>query len=418
MSGTRFCLPPRAQRFPPRFWGVFTKLLIFNLTQYQRGKGLGKGPAPQLGRPFGRPSGWPRPCRPPGSSSPLSAVITCSAWPASSPQKSCSPSRVTPCLHSRPLALRPPAVVYLDADTIASRSLDELFLFDGLCAVMRAAERVNTGARRLARQQRGACARACRRLPAGATGGQAAGALPAGAAPACRRRGPGPELHAGCLLAAGLRSGPAYPAQPAAACPPAGVMVLTPSAALFRAMMAAVPSTPSYTGGDQGFLNSFLPDFPEAPLFDPRRGRQLSEVATWRSDAPGAPGLAVSGPAPLATLPWQPSHWQPCPAPSLRCRLPAGRARVQRRCQAALALPGASSLSPALACSRLLQLGRLPTVYNADLGLYLLNSNRWTLPAEEIRRAGRGSSQAAAASMPSGRACRCALPAHASLAGN
>ncbi len=28
---------------------------------------------------------------------------------------------------------------------------------------------------------------------------------------------------------------------------------------------------------------------------------------------------------------------------------------------------------------------RLPTIYNADLGLYIINGNRWTLPADEIR---------------------------------
>ncbi|KAL4854448.1 Inositol phosphorylceramide glucuronosyltransferase 1 [Chlorella vulgaris] len=143
-------------RFPARFYGVYTKLLIFNLTQYER-------------------------------------------------------------------------VVYLDADAIAARNMDELFLCDGLCAVMRHSE---------------------------------------------------------------------------------------------RGMLRAVATTPSYTGGDQGFLNAFLSDFPEAPLFDPRRGQLLSNSSSWRSAAPGA-----------------------------------------------LKLP----------------LGRLPTLYNADLGLFIMNSNRWTLPADEIR---------------------------------
>lgn len=64
--------PVLLQRFPARFYGVYTKLLIFNLTQYER-------------------------------------------------------------------------VVYLDADAIAARNMDELFLCDGLCAVMRHSERVNTG---------------------------------------------------------------------------------------------------------------------------------------------------------------------------------------------------------------------------------------------------------------------------------
>ena len=37
------------------------------------------------------------------------------------------------------------SIVYLDADTIVTRPLDELFLCDGVCGVMRASERLNTG---------------------------------------------------------------------------------------------------------------------------------------------------------------------------------------------------------------------------------------------------------------------------------
>lgn len=41
-------------------------------------------------------------------------------------------------------------------------------------------------------------------------------------------------------------------------------------------------------------LTSFhLPDFPEAPLFDPRRGQLLSNSTSWRSAAPGALKLPV-----------------------------------------------------------------------------------------------------------------------------
>ena len=43
-------------------------------------------------------------------------------------------------------------------------------------------------------------------------------------------------------------------------------------------------------------------------------------------------------------------------------------------------------LSPSLRA----QLARLPTIYNADLGLYILNSNRWALPEQEIRQARGG----------------------------
>ncbi|KAL6769306.1 PGSIP6 [Auxenochlorella protothecoides x Auxenochlorella symbiontica] len=157
--------------FPPRFWAVYTKLLVFNLTQYER-------------------------------------------------------------------------VVYLDADTIALRNLDALFLCDGLCGVMRHSERLNSG-----------------------------------------------------------------------------VMVLQPQAQLFSDMMSRIEQTPSYTGGDQGFLNAYFSGFAASPLFDPGRGRLLSE--SW---ARPPPGNATGGAA----------------------------ARVR--------------------------MGRLPTEYNADLGLYVLNSNRWMVP--------------------------------------
>ena len=48
-----------------------------------------------------------------------------------------------------------------------------------------------------------------------------------------------------------------------------GVMVVEPSAALFDDMVKQVKTLSSYTGGDQGFLNSYYPDFPNARVFDP-----------------------------------------------------------------------------------------------------------------------------------------------------
>ncbi|XVF06460.1 hypothetical protein REPUB_Repub06bG0049900 [Reevesia pubescens] len=48
-----------------------------------------------------------------------------------------------------------------------------------------------------------------------------------------------------------------------------GVMVVEPSEALFNDMMSKVNTLPSYTGGDQGFLNSYYSDFPNAHVFDP-----------------------------------------------------------------------------------------------------------------------------------------------------
>lgn len=155
--------------FPSRFWGVYTKLMIFNLTQYER-------------------------------------------------------------------------IVYLDADTLVARNVDELFLCDAaLCAVLRAGERFNSG-----------------------------------------------------------------------------VMVVRPSEGTLDDMLRRIADTPSYTGGDQGFLNEYFGELPGAPLYDPGEGRPFSAVHPGWKDA-------------------------------------MGRA-----------------------------LARLPTVYNADLGLYVANSNRWTLPEDRI----------------------------------
>eukprot|EP00257_Ricinus_communis_P017946 XP_015576518.1 inositol phosphorylceramide glucuronosyltransferase 1 [Ricinus communis] len=48
-----------------------------------------------------------------------------------------------------------------------------------------------------------------------------------------------------------------------------GVMVLEPSQSVFNDMMSKVNTLHSYTGGDQGFLNSYYPDFPNAHVFQP-----------------------------------------------------------------------------------------------------------------------------------------------------
>ena len=48
-----------------------------------------------------------------------------------------------------------------------------------------------------------------------------------------------------------------------------GVMVVEPSQALFNDMMRKIKTLSSYTGGDQGFLNSYYPDFQNARVFDP-----------------------------------------------------------------------------------------------------------------------------------------------------
>ncbi|KAE8009983.1 hypothetical protein FH972_006383 [Carpinus fangiana] len=48
-----------------------------------------------------------------------------------------------------------------------------------------------------------------------------------------------------------------------------GVMVVEPSEAVFNDMMSKVKTLPSYTGGDQGFLNSYYTGFPNAHVFEP-----------------------------------------------------------------------------------------------------------------------------------------------------
>ncbi|KAJ6384246.1 hypothetical protein OIU78_027536 [Salix suchowensis] len=48
-----------------------------------------------------------------------------------------------------------------------------------------------------------------------------------------------------------------------------GVMVVEPSETVFNNMMSKVTTLPSYTGGDQGFLNSYYAEFPNAHVFQP-----------------------------------------------------------------------------------------------------------------------------------------------------
>ncbi|KAF8388225.1 hypothetical protein HHK36_026891 [Tetracentron sinense] len=48
-----------------------------------------------------------------------------------------------------------------------------------------------------------------------------------------------------------------------------GVMVVEPSEMLFKDMMSKVNTLPSYTGGDQGFLNSYFSGFASAHVFEP-----------------------------------------------------------------------------------------------------------------------------------------------------
>ncbi|KAK4782739.1 hypothetical protein SAY86_007113 [Trapa natans] len=91
-----------------------------------------------------------------------------------------------------------------------------------------------------------------------------------------------------------------------------GVMVVEPSEALFKDMMSKVNTLYSYTGGDQGFLNSYYPDFPNAHVFEPNL----------------SPEVLKSRPVP--------------------------------------------------------KMERLSTLYNADVGLYML-ANKWMVDEKELR---------------------------------
>lgn len=147
---------------PTRFWGVYTKLKIFNMTNYRK-------------------------------------------------------------------------VVYLDADTIVIKSIDDLFKCGKFCANLKHSERLNSG-----------------------------------------------------------------------------VLVIEPSEALFKDMMRQISTLPSYTGGDQGFLNSYYVGFANAHIFEPN----LS-----------------------------PEEMKSRPVPEMQ---------------------------------------RLSTLYNADVGLYML-ANKWMVDEKELR---------------------------------
>ncbi|KAL9320398.1 hypothetical protein ACSQ67_012237 [Phaseolus vulgaris] len=147
---------------PKRFWGVYTKLKIFNMTDYKK-------------------------------------------------------------------------VVYLDADTIVVKSIDDLFKCVKFCANLKHSERLNSG-----------------------------------------------------------------------------VMVVEPSQTVFNDMISKIKTTASYTGGDQGFLNSYFSGFPNAHVFEPNL----------------SPEVLNSRPVP--------------------------------------------------------EMERLSTLYNADVGLYML-ANKWMVDENELR---------------------------------
>lgn len=104
-----------------------------------------------------------------------------------------------------------------------------------------------------------------------------------------------------------------------------GVMAIKTDTGLMQDMLTNTESLPSYTGGDQGFLNEYFNTFENAPMFYPEKGMMLSEYAAAVQLCSGA---------------------QKCP---------------------------------------IKHMGRLPTTYNADLGLFVLNGNRWPFDQNSIR---------------------------------
>lgn len=105
-------------------------------------------------------------------------------------------------------------------------------------------------------------------------------------------------------------------------------MVITPSKDVLNDMHNKISELPSYTGGDQGFLNAYYDEFSGSPMFYPSQGLPLSQAhPDWRSQK----HIAEEG--------------------------------------------GAGGL----------RMGRIPTDYNADIGLFIANSNRWQTPEDQIQ---------------------------------
>lgn len=119
-----------------------------------------------------------------------------------------------------------------------------------------------------------------------------------------------------------------------------GTLVLQPSRTLYQQLIAAMATTPSYTGGDQGFLNAVFPDLPAALLFTPAAHLDTHSSSSTHS------------------------------AHSSRRQV---QESVQHHPEAAASGNGSSARTM-----------RLPTVYNSDIGLFVVNGNRWPVPRSEL----------------------------------
>lgn len=100
-----------------------------------------------------------------------------------------------------------------------------------------------------------------------------------------------------------------------------GVIVVSPDENMFSDMMQQIQSTSSYDGGDQGFLDSYFAGFADAPLF-----------------------------------------------------VPSGKVDTHDSEENILSTRQTD-----------FKLQRLRTCYNADVGLYIFNSERWSVPEDSLK---------------------------------
>ncbi|KDD73670.1 hypothetical protein H632_c1943p0, partial [Helicosporidium sp. ATCC 50920] len=169
-----------------------------------------------------------------------------------------------------------------------------------------------------------------------------------------------------------------------------GVMVLQPSARRFWDMLARVASTPSYTGGDQGFLNEYFADFARAPLFEPHRSGRLLSAQQHQVWAPGFGLEHRDFRDPSVSMQERHDRAISAFARSLEeeeAEVEGDAAAKLKESKGSISATGeaASAMEPRAATPQSrLPMGRLPTSFNADLGLYVLNGNRWMVEASSL----------------------------------
>lgn len=243
-------------------------------------------------------------------------------------------------------------LIYLDADTVVKKNIDHLFRCGAFCAVLRHSERFNSGVMVL--------------TPSTALLKDMLG-----------RTGRTPS-YTGRVGVADLLSCPA--------CASSAVRLIDEAD---RRFMVAGPrsctstdDTPLRRRGDQGFLNEYIAGLANSSIFDDGSGVGSSTASTaggiggggQAGDSAAAAETAEEGEA-AAELQW---------AEGVALTVAAA---ASRRDAATATEDGSAATMGALSSSlaaRGMQLRRLPTRYNADVGLFVLNSWRWMIPAESI----------------------------------